>query len=244
MLGKDFDTHQRELRPQMNVVSASTSLSSTLTVRQNLKIFGLLYAVKNLDRRIDELLERFEIAHLAKVRSRHLSTGQNARLLLCKGLLNNPKILLLDECTIGLDPDIAVKTRQIILDIQREFATTMLFTSHNMAEVELLCNRMAFLNNGEILKIGRTQDIRRLINMQKVEIHFSGSKKRIRDFLKAQGITPDFPAEGVVVFEIKDVKDELPKVVEPFFKLVRVHDLNIDKPRLEDVFIKVARGEL
>jgi len=244
ILGKDFDTQLDEILPQMNVVSATTGLSRTLTIMQNLRVYGRIYGVKNLDKKIVELLGRFEIAHLAKKRARSLSTGQAARLLLCKGLINNPRVLLLDECTLGLDPDIAVKTRELILEIQREHQTTMLFTSHNMLEVEMLCNRIAFLNKGEILKLGSPQSLRKLIGRQTVEIHFTGSKRKLALFLDSKGVEATFPRSDLAVFELREIEDELARVVEPLFKQVRVRDIHIQKSKLEDVFIKIVRGEL
>ncbi len=240
-LGKDFDTHPTELKGRMNVVAATTSLSGALTMRQNLRVFGRLYGVKRLEERIDELLTLFGIAHLSAKESGHLSTGEKARLLLCKGLLNKPEVLLMDECTLGLDPDIALRTRQVILDVQRDSRTTVLFTSHNMTEVEALCNRIAFLGRGRILLQGTTSDIRRRATLQKVRLWFSGPKARVAGFLAAKGIAAQFPEGGLVEFELRDMEDELAAVIEPLFKVVRVRDLHIVKPRLEDVFLSLVK---
>ncbi len=244
LLGKEFDACLPELKERMNAVSATTSLNSPLTVRQNLRVFGRLYGVRGLEGRIDELLRLFGISHLANAKSGPLSTGEKARMLLCKGLLNSPEILLLDECTLGLDPDIAVRTRQTLLELQRQQRTTILFTSHNMEEVELLCDKIAFLDKGEILRCGSTDSIRKLVNMQSVVVEFAGRKGKLARFLERRGVRPQFPQEGVAVFEVKDIEDELARVIEPLFKVVRIRDLSIKKPKLEDVFIKLTRGEL
>jgi len=163
IFGQDFATRQVTIRRRMNVAAAFTSLSGVLSVRENLKVYGHIYGVKNLNAKIDELLERFEITDLANRRLQHLSSGQHTRVTLCKGLINAPDLLLLDECTLGLDPDIAEKTRRALREFQREKHTTILFTSHNMNEVEELCGRIAFLNKGEILRIDTAGRIKILI---------------------------------------------------------------------------------
>ena len=241
LLGRDFDTDAAGLRARMNVVAATTNLSAALTVRQNLRVFGRLYGVARLEERIEELLALFGIAHLSAKQSGHLSTGENARLLLCKGLINRPEVLLMDECTLGLDPDIALRTRQVILDVQRDSHTTVLFTSHNMTEVEALCNRIAFLSKGSILLQGTTSDIRRKATLQRVKLWFSGPKAKVAGFLSSKGIAAQFPSAGLVEFELKDIEDELAAVIEPLFKKVRVRDLHIVKPRLEDVFLSLVK---
>src|SRR3989344_5117532 len=130
------------VRERMNVASAYFGMLDLLTVEENLRVAARLYRVQRPEDRIFELLQRFKIAHLAKAPFRSLSSGERTRVLLCKGPINIPEVLLLDECTVGLDPDIAELTRSIIADYQREHRTTILFTSHYMQEVEQLCNRI------------------------------------------------------------------------------------------------------
>ena len=169
---QDFATQQVAIRRRMNVAAAFTSLNGVLTVRENLKVYGHIYGVKNLNARIDALLERFEITELAQRKLQYLSSGQHTRVTLCKGLINEPELLLLDECTLGLDPDIAEKTRRALTEFQREKQTTILFTSHNMYEVEELCGRIAFLSKGAILRIDTAARIKSLIPQQILEVRF------------------------------------------------------------------------
>ena len=144
--------HDREvILNQINFSSPYVSLPTNLTVWENLATFARLYGVKNIKEKINELTKFFEINHLLKRMTSTLSTGQLTRLNLTKALLNDPKILLLDEPTASLDPDIADKTIKMLKRIQIDKKVTILYTSHNMKEVEELCDRIIFLNKGKII---------------------------------------------------------------------------------------------
>lgn len=142
-----------------NFASAYTDLPGNLYVWQNLTIFGRIYGVQNLKRRIDELLEMFEISHLKKRVTGHLSAGEATRLQLCKALLNKPGLLMLDEPTASLDPDIADKVRKILRRVQQESGIAILYTSHNMRDIEEVCDRVFFMHKGKLVTSGRPQDV-------------------------------------------------------------------------------------
>lgn len=137
-----------------NFSSAYTALPSNLLVWQNLDVFARIYGVANKKEKIESLLELFEIAHLRKRVTGMLSAGESTRLNLCKALLNDPKLLLLDEPTASLDPDIADKVRQTLTKVRKETGLTMLYTSHNMKDVEEVCNRLIFIHKGKIIFSG------------------------------------------------------------------------------------------
>lgn len=147
-----------EAKWDMNMVSSYVWLTGIMTVHENLKIYGMIYNVKQLESKIDYLLKLFRIEDLRNKLYRTLSAGQQTRVNLCKGFINSPKVLLLDECTVGLDPDAADQTRKIIKNLKE---TTILFTSHNMLEVEELCDRIAFLQEGKIIWIGTTKNFKK-----------------------------------------------------------------------------------
>ena len=109
--------------------------------------------------KIDELLEMFEIAHLAGTLTGKLSSGESTRLNLCKALLNDPEMLMLDEPTASLDPDIADKVRKLIVKIQKERNMTVLYTSHNMKDVQEICNRVVFMQQGKVRAEGTPKQI-------------------------------------------------------------------------------------
>lgn len=242
---QDFITQHTAIRRRMNVAAAFTSLSGVLTVRENLKVYGNIYGVRNPQAKIDELLERFEISDLANQKLHYLSSGQHTRVTLCKGLINDPELLLLDECTVGLDPDIAEKTRRALQQIQQEKQTTIIFTSHNMNEVEALCGRIAFLSKGEILRVDTAERIKHLIPHQILAIRFFPGT----DLTTLQSLASLPPAEQAGDSTLRFVLDDSERQLDVLLRQLtkaggHIADVQMTKPTLEDVFIKVARGEI
>jgi ABC-2 type transport system ATP-binding protein len=157
--GVDVAGHRSRAVEHTNFAAVYAPLPGNLTVYQNLRIFGLLYQVKGLSERIREVMEQFDLGRFRDVKCGVLSSGEQTRLGLAKAMLNRPSLLLLDEPTASLDPAVAHDIRTKI----RAFATRgsggVLWTSHNMYEVEEVCDRVLFLMHGRILLEG---DPRRL----------------------------------------------------------------------------------
>ena len=149
---------------------------------ENLITFARLYGVKNPKKKIAELSKFFEIeAFLTKMTS-SLSTGQLTRLNLTKALLNDPKLLLLDEPTASLDPDIADRSITLLKKFQKEKKLTILYTSHNMEEVEKICDRIIFINNGKIVDDGTPKKIIKKYgrkDLNEVFLHLARSKDEV-----------------------------------------------------------------
>jgi ABC-2 type transport system ATP-binding protein len=163
IFGKSIAIDREEILQQMNFTSPYVAFPYRLTVIENLKIFARLYAVPNPRERIDEMLELFGITELRKKPIARLSSGENTRVGLCKAFMNNPRLLLLDEPTAYLDPEIAWQVKEILLEAQRERGTTILYTSHNMDEVERMCNRIIFLHHGKVIATGSPIEITQAI---------------------------------------------------------------------------------
>ncbi|MGA7615046.1 MAG: ABC transporter ATP-binding protein [Thermoanaerobaculia bacterium] len=159
ILGLDLASSRLAILQRVNFSSAYIALPSNLTVRENLNVFARLYGVEGRTRKIDEVLELFEIPEVKHQVSGALSSGQQTRLNLCKAFLNDPEVLLLDEPTASLDPDIADKVRKTLLRIQKERGVTILYTSHNMREIELMCDRVIFLSHGRIVAEGSPREV-------------------------------------------------------------------------------------
>lgn len=157
--GIDFQKHRIEVLKRANFSSAYTALPGNLRVWQNLLVFSKLYGVKNANRKIDELLELFEIPDLRTRVTGQLSAGESTRVNLCKALLNDPELLLLDEPTASLDPDIADKVRKTIRKVQAERRIGILYTSHNMKDIEEVCDRVIFLHKGKVVAEGTPAEI-------------------------------------------------------------------------------------
>lgn len=159
MLGRNFESNRIHLLRRINFSSSYANLPNNLKVWQSLYIFAQLYGVRKVREKIEELLELFEIPHLKDRITGHLSSGESTRLNLCKALLNEPELLFLDEPTASLDPDIADKVRNILTKRQKEKEISILYTSHNMREVETLCDRIIFLHKGQKIAEGTPEEI-------------------------------------------------------------------------------------
>lgn len=144
---------------RINFSSAYVNLPYNLTVFQNLQLYARLYNVKSAKEKIGELLGIFQISHLANRRCGFLSSGEQTRLNLCKALLNDPELLLLDEPTASLDPDMADVVRNVILKIQKQKKMAVLYTSHNMPEVEMVCDRILFIHQGRKRAEGTAREV-------------------------------------------------------------------------------------
>ena len=152
--GLDIATHRGPALERTNFTAVYAPLPGNLTVYQNLRFFGLLYGVRNLADRIDEVLEQFDIARFCHTKCGVLSSGEQTRVSLAKAMLNQPHLLLLDEPTASLDPASARDIRAKICAFAGQEAVGVLWTSHNMVEVEKMCDRVLFLSHGKILLEG------------------------------------------------------------------------------------------
>jgi ABC-2 type transport system ATP-binding protein len=169
IFGKELERHRIEILQRSNFSSAYTGLPSNLKVWENLLIFAMIYGVKERRQKIDELLEMFEITHLRTKITGNLSSGESTRVNLCKSLLNDPELLMLDEPTASLDPDIADKVRKLLRRIQSERQITMVYTSHNMRDVEEVCDRVLFMHKGRIIAEGTPQQVKDKFNQTTLE---------------------------------------------------------------------------
>jgi ABC-2 type transport system ATP-binding protein len=163
ILRLDLARERSRVLQQVNFSSAYVSLPPRMTVWENLQVYAHLYQVPDVRGRVDELLTYFDVAHLRHRAVGTLSSGQVARVNLCKALLNHPRVLLLDEPTASLDPDAADRARTIFKDIRDRLGITILYTSHNMAEVEEVCDRVIFIHAGSILAEGSPLEVTRQV---------------------------------------------------------------------------------
>lgn len=154
VFGKDIKHQRKSIMKEVSFSAGYAQLPGNLTVWQNLYVFGLLYGVKGLKQRINFLLKEFRLEYLAHTKSGVLSSGEQTRLNLAKALINSPQLLLLDEPTAALDPHTAQTIRQKIRNYVSSNRAGVLWTSHNMHEVEAVCDRVLFLSHGKILLEG------------------------------------------------------------------------------------------
>jgi len=154
VLGADMARERHRVLARMNFESPYVDMPHRLTVRQNLKVFAGLYGVADIAMRIDELAERLALEEFLDRQAGKLSAGQKTRVALAKALINEPEVLLLDEPTASLDPDTADWVRSRLEDYRRKRGATILLASHNMAEVERLCDRVIMLKTGRVVDDG------------------------------------------------------------------------------------------
>src|SRR5437879_10041219 len=150
VLGVDMLRQRYAALPRMNFSSPYVDLPHRLTVRQNLLFYGRLYGVRNLGRRIEEIADHMQIGPFLDRQSGKLSAGQKTRVALAKAMINSPDVLLLDEPTASLDPDTADWVREHLETYRKTHDATILLASHNMFEVERLCDRVIILKRGRI----------------------------------------------------------------------------------------------
>ena len=159
VLGLDVRRHRYAALPRMNFASPYVDLPHRLTVRQNLVFYGRLYGVRDLGDRVAEIAERMQISPFLDRQAGKLSAGQKTRVALAKALINRPNVLLLDEPTASLDPDTADWVRSYLKEYQAETHATILLASHNMSEVERLCDDVILLQAGRVFERGSPREL-------------------------------------------------------------------------------------
>ena len=157
--GQNIEYNRTRLLEKMNFISPYVELPKKLTVEENLKVYGRLYGVKNLIDKISYLMEKLNLIDFKSRKTGELSSGQKNRVSLAKALINDPEILLLDEPTASLDPDVGDYIRGFIENYASNQDATILLASHNMNEVERLCHEVLMMKDGKIIDKGKCSDL-------------------------------------------------------------------------------------
>ena len=148
-----------KLLSKMNFASPYIELPKKLTVKQNLEVYARLYGVKEIDSRIDEMTEELNLNNFLEKKTGELSSGQKNRVALAKSLINKPNLLFLDEPTASLDPDVGDFVREYLENYKKKNELTILLASHNMREVERLCDKIIMMKEGEIVDSGTCNEL-------------------------------------------------------------------------------------
>jgi ABC-2 type transport system ATP-binding protein len=237
--GRDFFAHRQASLSRINFASAYHNLQNRISVRQNLLVFANLYEVAEPRKMIDRMAEYFEILGIMDRRFGDLSAGQRTRVSLIKSLLNNPELVLMDEPTASLDPDIADKTLALIEELRQERQISILFTSHRMDEVNRLCDEVIFLDRGEVVSKGRPADLTAAIPEAEIRLTIQGSTEAVQRYLVEHGIA--YRVEGNALL-LTALESELGQLIHDIHQLSdAITGLDVKKSDLEDVFLSIAR---
>ena len=245
--GRDIWLESKAVKQEMAVVPQEISVYEDITARDNLNFWGSLYGLRggDLRSRVDEALTRVGLSDRAGDKVKGFSGGMKRRLNLCMGLLHRPRVLLLDEPTVGIDP----QARLNILEVVREVAasgTTVLYTTHYMDEAQDLCDRIAIIDHGRILTVGTLDELTRLAGEAEV-LRLSGrfddsARARLENVAGVRVLKADnevavlsVDADGPGLLAI------LPKILQADFG---VDDVSIQQPNLQSVFISLTGKEL
>lgn len=240
--GKNFKKNREEILEKVNFSSSYTNLPWDLTVIENLTFISYLYDIKNRKERVRKVVEIFKVERLLKQRMNELSAGQLTRVNLAKAFINFPKVLLLDEPTSSLDPEVAKYIREFLLQERNKFQVSIVLTSHNMREVEEVCDRVIFINKGKIVADDTPDNLAKSISVSHVELFIKDGLKRTVEYCKSKQIKfklelryiiVDLPERGIPEF-LRDLMD----------KGIFYDEISIYKPSLEDYFLQMTKKKL
>ena len=169
LFGEDFIRNRFSVLGRMNFSSPYVDLPQRLTVRENLKVYAKLYGVSEVESRINQVSQEFRLEELMDRKVRKLSSGQKTRVSLAKALINRPRFLLLDEPTASLDPDTTSWIREFLRNYRDSTGATILFASHDMREVELLCDDVLLMKKGKLVEQGSPSDLLNKYELEDLE---------------------------------------------------------------------------
>lgn len=239
---KDLYKHRQYCLQRINFTSAFNTLQGRITIWENLLVFANLYRVKNPKKKIMDLVEYFEIADLLSTLYWDLSSGQKTRVNLIKALLNDPEIILMDEPTASLDPDIADKTLSLIENLNKSRSMSLLYTSHNMEEITRICDRVIFLDHGKIVAEDSPLGLTKRIAKTQLRLMFDGDKNAVKKYLKEHNQSYVLTNNNFVTINTEEKL--IPKIIFGLGEIgIWITDIEVKKPTLEDFFIQMARGD-
>jgi len=190
--------------------------------------------------RIKQIIERFRLEELKKKKMTQLSAGQRTRVNLAKAFINRPKVLLLDEPTASMDPEVAKYIRDFLLEERKESQLSIIITSHNMNEVEEICDRIVFMNEGKVIANDTPDALAKTIEISHVELLIKEGLQRAISYCERE-VLPYHSEGRFLVIDVKEsaIARFLQDITE---EGVTYNEISIEKPSLEDYFLTVARG--
>lgn len=239
--GKSLRDHRSEIMESVSFSSTYTNLPWELTVRENLIFISYLFSIPNRKARLAEIVKQFRLEEIWNDQIKSLSAGQSTRVNLAKAFINAPKVLLLDEPTASLDPEVAAYLRAFLLEEQKRTGLSIVFTSHNMPEVEEMCERIVFIDGGKIVANDTPENLARSIKMARLELLSPSHSAALALFAHERGfvVTEDRHRVTISLPEL-DIAAFLGEVST---REMRYSEISIEKPTLEDYFLEVANKQ-
>lgn len=240
VLGFDSKRDAKEIRKRVNIASGNPNLIWSLTVYENLRYYAMLYGIKD-KKLVENLIREFELEEFRDVEFNKLSTGNKQKLILARAFINDPELVFLDEPTKGLDPPVARRLREKIMEMQRERGITVVLTTHYMGEAEMLCKRIAFINHGEIVAEGTKEDLKRMLKMRdKITIEVD-AEIPLQTFQNFEGVFMVEKDGKNYTFYVDSVEKRLWNVAKSVANYGRIRNIVIREVDLEDVFNELAK---
>jgi len=241
--GKDLHQNRSEVLQHVTFASTYIKMPWRLTVMENLWIYALLYGLnrKQFNERVENFLTFFGVWDQRHKTVGMLSAGQITRIMLAKAFIPYPKIVLLDEPTASLDPDMAHQVREFVKKQQKEYGMSIIYTSHNMDEVAAVCDRVIFLNHGKIVALDTPDNLAKSVSLARVRLWVKDGLKRTERFATEQGLVSHIEDREIVI-EIDE-----PAIAGFLASLadaqIEYSQISIDKPTLEDYFLSMSKQE-
>ncbi len=242
IFGQDIATHKSDILESVNFSSTYVDMPWRLSVKENLTWSSYLYKIEDRKKRLKQVMELFRLEKIWNMPVAALSAGQKTRVNLARSMVNFPRLLLLDEPTASLDPEVASYMREFFAKQRETYNKSIILTSHNMSEVEELCDRVLILKDGLVFDIDTPGNLAKKIEDCYLSLRITKNSSKLDELLRRRKLTST-DVEGITRIEIKEKM--LPLFLYELTKLnIQYSEISIDKPKLEDYFMKVAKDKV
>lgn len=238
---RDFFTHRSEILQSVTFASTYIKMPWRLTVMENLTVYGLMYGLSRAEfkHRAEKLLQFFGVWSQKDKTMNQLSAGQVTRVMLAKAFIPHPKIVLLDEPTASLDPDVAHEVRAFVLEQQKQYGTSIIYTSHNMDEVADVCDRVVFLRQGNIVAIDTPAHLASSVSIAHMRLQVKDGLKRTERFCNEKGLEAKIDGREI---EISLDEHKIASFLQQLAsENIEYTQITISKPTLEDYFLSQSK---
>lgn len=238
--GQDFFKNRSTILERVGFASTYASMPEHLSVTENLTVHGYLQGLTKtvLLERLDYYLNIFKLNEKRRSPFGYLSAGQKTRVLLAKAFLHNPEIILLDEPTAALDPDIAAQIRSFILDEQKKRNLTLFFTSHNMDEIAYLCDRVLVLKDGSLIADDSPKKLAASVSKAHVHLATQDGFEALKTYAESKNLS--FSKRENIFSVTVDEYEIATLLIDLAARQITYTNISIDKPTLEDYFLQIA----